>query len=194
MATLSLTKLNGSLIATSELDSELIAKIKNGAVIECEYKQKRNPAFHRKFFALLNLAFDYYEPKSGLIPDSEMQGIMGLAKHLGKVAGGDAIVEAARDYARGLLKQRAGRFDDVQKDFESFRRWAISEAGYFELKQTPKGITKVPASISFASMDQDTFDSMYTAVFNTLWRFVLSSVFGDEQEAQKAVDQLMGFA
>lgn len=38
-----------------------------GAVLYADFKQARNPAFHRKFFALLNLGFDYWQPTGGTI-------------------------------------------------------------------------------------------------------------------------------
>lgn len=193
MAKLSLTKANGALMPTSAADQETIQKLKAGAVIECEFKRTRNPAFHRKYFALLNLAFDYWEPKGGLIPDTEMRGIMGLAKHLAEI-GGEPLLEAARDYVRKINRHRAENFSSVEKDFEAFRRWVTMEAGFFELRQSPAGIIKRPASISFASMEEDEFEGVYKAVFNTLWRFVLSSVFKDENDVHNAVEQLLGFA
>lgn len=193
MATLMLTKINGALMPTSAADLETVQKLKAGTVIECEFKRNRNPAFHRKYFALLNLAFDYWEPKGGLIPESEMRGIMGLAKHLAEI-GGESLLEAARDYVRQTNRARVASFSSVQKDFEAFRRWVTMEAGFYELRQSPAGIIKRPASISFASMTEDDFDGVYKAVFNTLWRFVLSSIFNDEAEAHNAVQQLMGFA
>lgn len=194
MASLNLLKIQNTIVPLAADDMEVIAGLKAGAVIHCEFKKVRNPKFHRQFFALLNMAYDYWNPTGGLIPESEMRGIQGLAKYLGKVAGGEVIVEAAREYARSLLKSRAGKFESVEKDFEAFRRWAIIESGFYELKQSPSGITKIPASISFARMDEAEFDGLYKAVFNTLWRFVLSGVFKDEQEAEHAVSQLLGFS
>lgn len=41
---------------------DFLAKLKTGAGVTVEIKRHRNPAFHRKFFALLNLAFDAWEP------------------------------------------------------------------------------------------------------------------------------------
>ncbi len=50
-------------------DSELMRKIPLGSLIECEYSKKRNPLFHRKFFALLNLGFEYWNP-----PEADWRG------------------------------------------------------------------------------------------------------------------------
>src|SRR3990167_438692 len=53
-------------------DSDILARLKTGALIHAEIKQPRNPLFHRKFFALLNFAFEYWAPQcdeiKGMVP------------------------------------------------------------------------------------------------------------------------------
>ncbi|MBM7070894.1 DUF1367 family protein [Shewanella sp. 202IG2-18] len=65
MAELALVKsAGGLLLPLSANDEEMIReKVKLGEVIKCEFKRSRNPKFHRKFFALLNLGFEYFEPQ-----------------------------------------------------------------------------------------------------------------------------------
>ena len=41
---------------------EWLDKKKPGALIRSDFKQARNPAFHRKGMSLLSLAFEYWEP------------------------------------------------------------------------------------------------------------------------------------
>ena len=50
------------LIPATPSDEEKIASIKNGKFIEADIKQKRNILFHRKFFAMLNIGFEAFEP------------------------------------------------------------------------------------------------------------------------------------
>lgn len=57
--------------ATPETSDILQSKIKLGAVLVAEFRQVRNPAFHRRFFALLNLGFEYWEPTGGAISANE---------------------------------------------------------------------------------------------------------------------------
>lgn len=58
-----LTKVAGGVLAPIDPQAaEFIAKMKTGAAVRATVKQQRNPRFHRKFFALLNLAFDAWEP------------------------------------------------------------------------------------------------------------------------------------
>lgn len=63
MAEFQLIKQPGGLLrAANESDAERLNKIKNGRLITADIVQVRNPAFHRKFFALLNFAYEYWEP------------------------------------------------------------------------------------------------------------------------------------
>lgn len=52
----------GVLVPIDQQAVEYLAKLKLGAGVTVEIKQHRNPGFHRKFFALLNLAFEAWEP------------------------------------------------------------------------------------------------------------------------------------
>lgn len=53
---------NGMLVPIDPQAQEFIAKLKLGAGVTASVKKHRNPRFHRKFFALLNVAFDAWEP------------------------------------------------------------------------------------------------------------------------------------
>lgn len=56
-----------------QADVDRMSKIKTGALVLADVKQPRNPLFHRKFFAMLNFAFEYWEPaaenRGGLSPE-----------------------------------------------------------------------------------------------------------------------------
>jgi hypothetical protein len=52
----------GALIPLDQQAIDFLAKLKLGAGVTVEIKRHRNPAFHRKYFALLNLAFEAWEP------------------------------------------------------------------------------------------------------------------------------------
>lgn len=53
---------SGALIPNDPQAAEYIAKLKIGAAISGTFTRKNNPAFHRKLFALFNLAFEAWEP------------------------------------------------------------------------------------------------------------------------------------
>ena len=66
------TKLpNASFVPASEDDAELLSKVKTGETVRLTLVRPRNIKFHRKYFALLNLAFDYWEPPQG----KDMEGV-----------------------------------------------------------------------------------------------------------------------
>jgi len=50
--------INGFLKPAYDSDSDAFKKIPTNEIVEIEYKKKRNIRFHRKFFALLKLAFE----------------------------------------------------------------------------------------------------------------------------------------
>ena len=82
--------------ATPETSDLLQSKFKLGAVLVAEFRQVRNPAFHRRFFALLNLGFEYWEPTGGAISSNERKLVTGYAKFLASFAGSEAaLLEAA---------------------------------------------------------------------------------------------------
>jgi hypothetical protein len=53
---------NGALVPADPQASEYIAKLKLGAPVKAEVKRMRNYQFHKKLFALLNFAFENWEP------------------------------------------------------------------------------------------------------------------------------------
>lgn len=59
----------GFLYPADELEAEKIKGIKAAVLVRAEVKQVRNPMFHRKFFALLRVGFDAFNP-----PPSEYKG------------------------------------------------------------------------------------------------------------------------
>jgi hypothetical protein len=71
MAEIILTKAaNGTLVPVDPQAAEYIAKLKLGAGVSATVKKHRNPRFHRKYFALLNLAYEAWEPA-----DKEFRGM-----------------------------------------------------------------------------------------------------------------------
>jgi len=52
----------GALVPADPQASEYIARLKLGAPVKAEVKRMRNYQFHKKLFALLNFAFENWEP------------------------------------------------------------------------------------------------------------------------------------
>ena len=73
MAQYSFIKVNGNILnpATPDAAVFLSTQLNIGDILSCEFKKVRNPIFHRKYFSLLNLGFDYWEPSGGAISPVE---------------------------------------------------------------------------------------------------------------------------
>ncbi|MBC8949405.1 MULTISPECIES: DUF1367 family protein [Xenorhabdus] len=94
--------------ATPATREYLHLKIKCGDVLQADFKKARNPRFHRKYFALLNLGFEYWEPTGGTISPEEKAIVRGYVQFLAHFAGSeDALQSAADEYLTGLSKNRA---------------------------------------------------------------------------------------
>lgn len=52
----------GILRPANQADADAVNDMRNGAMVVGEFRQPRNPKFHRKFFALLNFGYDYWDP------------------------------------------------------------------------------------------------------------------------------------
>lgn len=180
--------------ATPETSEFLHSKCKLGAVLEADFRQLRNPAFHRKFFALLNLGFEYWEPTGGAISSNERRLITGYSKFLASYGGSEgALLDAAEQYLDLIADKRAGSIS-ICKSFEAYRYWVIVEAGHYDAIQLPDGtLRKHPRSIAFASMDELKFQQLYRAALDVLWRWILSRAFRSEAEAENAAAQLQHF-
>lgn len=195
MADLALIRTAHGLVPATEADRELVQKWKAGQVVHGKFARMRNARFHGKFFAMLDLAYEYWEPVGGLIPRQEMRGIRGLAKYFEDLNGRPGQLQAAvAAYVEKLEGDRAERFPAVDKSREAFREWVTIEAGHFHLVQTPEGIRKEAKSIAWANMDEDTFGQLYRDVFAACWRLVLSAHFVSEADALAAADQMGSFA
>ena len=182
--------------ATPETSDILQSKIKLGAVLVAEFKQIRNPAFHRRFFALLNLGFEYWEPAGGAISSNERKLVTGYAKFLANYGGNQgALLDAAEQYLEQVANRRVTNGISLCKSFDAYRAWVTVEAGHFDAIQLPDGsLKKHPRSISFSNMDEIEFQQLYKSALDVLWRWILSRTFKSQAEAENAAAQLISFA
>lgn len=195
MAALALVRTPGGWQPHTEADRELSQRYKVGEVAHGDFKKMRNARFHGKFFSMLDLAWQYWEPTGGLVPRQELRGIHGLAKFFEELSGKPGqLSDGVAAYIARLEADRAVRFPAVDKSREAFREEVIVDSGHFDLVQTPAGVKKVAKSISFANMEQHEFDPLYHDVFNTCWRLVLSSHFDTEADAMSAADLMGSYA
>ncbi len=183
--------------ATPESSDFLHSKCRLGSVLEADFKQLRNSAFHRKFFALLNLGFEYWEPTSGAISSNERKLVTGYAQYLATYGGNQrTLMDSAELYLERVAQRRITTGSiSACKSFDAFRSWVTVEAGHYDAIQLPDGtLKKHPRSIAFANMDEASFQNFYREVLDVLWRWILSRSFTSREEAENTAAQLMSFA
>jgi hypothetical protein len=59
----------GGFRPANQHDADALARIKTGALVNAEIKQPRNAIYHRRFFALLGFAYEYWQPGEVTMPD-----------------------------------------------------------------------------------------------------------------------------
>lgn len=194
---LTLLKMSGGVLAPSTPeDAEAIRMLPIGSTIQAKGTGRRNLAFHRRFFALLNLTFDYWEPAGGMVSPAE-QGILNrFTRYLSQFGAGSVIAQAKDSFIEQLASSRVERHGpQAEKSFEVMRKWLTVEAGYYSTVMLPDGgVRREAKSIKFGKMDQAEFADLYRSVFGVCWRYVLSKQFQSEAQAEEAIAQLMGFA
>lgn len=90
MAQYSYIKTAGDLLVHATRDArDFLCSKKLGSVLYADFKQARNPAFHRKLFSLLNLGFDYWQPTGGTLSPADKALVNGYVKFLAYYAGGE---------------------------------------------------------------------------------------------------------
>lgn len=131
-----------------------------------------------------------------MISPAEQSMLARFVRYLFQHGSSNVLNEAQDEFLRQLAQSRVERHGlQAEKSFEVMRKWPIVEAGYFTLVVLPNcGVRKEARSINFAKMEQSEFADLYHAVFSVCWRYVLSTKFSSEEEAEDAVTQLMGFA
>jgi len=63
MSEIFLIKRCGVLMPASDADTETLANIAEGETVRADIKRPRNVAFHKKYFALLDVLFDIFDPQ-----------------------------------------------------------------------------------------------------------------------------------
>jgi hypothetical protein len=148
-----LTKTFAGLVPCEENSRAWFAKLKPGEVVHAAFKRCRNYKFLKKYFALLNVGFENWEP--------------------------------------GEVDSKHGK---PEKNFDRFRADCTILAGYFETTIRLDGSVRIePKSISFANMEEEEFEKLYSATINVFLKHVYGAGMSRE-EVDRIVNQYMEFA
>ena len=132
-------------------DEEEIKKLPKGQPLRVKVTRIRNVDHHRKYFALLNYAFDVWEPPA--LRGSDMERAVRL----------DIMP------------------DDVEKNFDRFRKDIAILAGFYTTTVRVNGEMRLEAkSIAFGNMDQDEFELLYDKTIDVIVKHVLKHYDGDQ--------------
>ncbi|MEQ5186793.1 DUF1367 family protein, partial [Providencia alcalifaciens] len=172
----------------------LHSKIKCGDVLSANFKKARNPRFHRKYFALLDLGYEYWEPVGGTISPEEKELVRGYITFLSYYTdNADVLLSASDIYLEEVAQSRAQNIS-ATKFFDAFRYWVVEQAGYYDTYEMPDGsFRRVAKSISFANMDDLAFSELYKATLDVLWNFILRKQFPTQKAVENTVSQLLSF-
>ena len=142
MAKVKFTKVSGVLAPFGPEAEAWMDTLKAGQLVEVDITKPRNYEFHKKYFALINYAYENWDIEE---------------------------IDAAKNF---------GRFrDDI-----------TILAGYYEKYYRTDGSVRIEAkSISFASMEQQEFDALYSKTLDVLLAKILPS------HTQDDVNQILGF-
>ena len=135
-------------------------KKKLGGVVEfTEAVQKRNPQFHRKYFALLHVGYDNWQPPR-VVYDK------------------DNCISAYKPV----------------KNFKQFRENVAKGCGYYKTVYDIKGgYSHVADSISFASMEPEAFEDLYSKTIDLFLKHIYDEDMTAE-EINNCAEQYMSFA
>ena len=148
-----LTKTQHGMIPSDPQSREWFDKLKVGQVVHADFKKVRNYRFLKKYFALLNIAYDNWEP-------GEVNSKYGVP----------------------------------EKNFERFRADLTILAGFYENTIRLDGTVRVePKSISFASMDAEEFEKLYSATIDVLLKYVYAQHGMDKETIDNLVNQYLEF-
>jgi len=148
-----LTKTHGGWVNGNDSAESLWRKTPFGGLIHADFKQMRNYRFHKKYFTLLQLAFEHWQP--------------------GEVTSRHGVPE---------------------KNFERFRKDIAILSGHYHVTVRLDGSTQVEAdSISFANMDEETFEKLYSATIDVILKRIPTLGISRE-EIDNLVDKVLAFA
>lgn len=186
---------DGSLRPATAHDQDQLAKWHIGQAVRVDATQvKPRSLQHHKLYwgGLIELAMDYWEPTGGMVSASELSTLKRFSDWLDRQStNSGAVRRACRAFVKDLRHRRAQHVEAPEKSKQALHEWIKSEAGYYDLVQTPSGVRRQVRSINFNAMNQDDFADFYRAAFSVVWRFILSRTFASEAEAESAINQLI---
>lgn len=105
-----------------------------------------------------------------------------------------ALAKFAFDLWSDTMPEQEYRGQPVQANFERFRKDLTILAGYFHPVWSARGEMRVEAqSLSWAAMDDETFECLYSATINAVLSKILASTKLTEADLRRHVERTLEF-
>ncbi len=191
---------NGRIEYATELDSDKFMGLAIGTPVTIKADPRRNLRHHKKFFALMKLGLEYWVPDIAYVSKAEYWIAHKVAQEFGNLSQNpDFYIQFGEEIASGIVqdvsKERQLRLNgDAQHNIELYRKKIMIDAGHFDYILLPEGgALREPHSIAFDKMSQDKFNEVYRDCFSQIWQQTFVGVFDTPEEAEEAVNKMMGF-
>lgn len=191
---------NGAIICETAYDRNLLQGLPIGVAVKITpLGNNRNYQHHKKFFALLETGFEYWQPQFEVLSEAERWLANQLCRRFAEIAKNPTAytaMKAVADQELERIKQhREERLDyEGMKTLEAYLNYVMKKAGFYDIKPSQDGGTfKERWSISFANMPQEKFNEVYKGVYGVIWNETLCNVYEEQWMLDNKINQLMGF-
>ena len=155
---------NGKLVAVDNDSQRAIDKITEPTVLTA--KKSRSSRYHRKFFQLLNIAYQYWQPVYNNHFHSKSENFV-------KQAG---LTREQINLFKQVYKKELKRLEP-KKNKEQFRKDLTILAGFYEVVYRLDNSPRVNAkSISFEKMTHEEFHKLYGKVKDVIYDIILKDI------------------
>lgn len=192
---------NGAVVAETDYDRNLLKSLPIGSAVKITpINNNRNYQHHKKFFALLDAGFEYWQPEFSVLTKAEEWIAQAVAHEIAVAANDESLYQnVTKPIADQVLSKvrsnREAKLDyEGMKTLEAYLDHVMKKAGFFDIRPSQDGGTmKERWSISFGNMSQEKFNEVYKGVFGVIWNETLCYVYETEWELENKINQLIGF-
>ena len=192
---------NGAVVAETDYDRNLLKSLPVGSAVKITpINNNRNYQHHKKFFALLDAGFEYWQPEFSVLTQAEEWIAQAVAREIAVAANDENLYQnVTKPIADSVLAKvrlnRESKLDyEGMKTLESYLDHVMKKAGFYDIKPAQDGGTvKERWSISFANMSQERFNDVYKTVYGVIWNEMLCNIYEDEVVLDNKINQLIGF-
>ena len=192
---------NGAVVAETGYDRNLLKGLPIGSVVKImPISNNRNYQHHKKFFALLDCGFEYWQPEFSVLTQAEEWIAQAVAHEIAVAANDENLYQnVTKPIADRVLEKvrlhRESKLDyEGMKTLEAYLDHVMKKAGFYDVKPVQDGGTlKERWSISFLNMSQERFNDIYKGVYGVVWNETLCNVYENEWQLENKINQLIGF-